>query len=197
MILDVDSICSKMEPELVNFIHNIILLIKIAVPIIIVIFGMLDFAKGVMASKEDEIKKGQHTFIQRLIAGVVVFLMISISQLVISIVDKDSDGEIWKCANAIMNGDNQYIKEEEREYNKIDDYCCTDAGGYLDDKNVCRDMNSQQYSACTTQKRHDEESELYEKRKYCCEKQAHGEYSKGTCSYPSRYSNAYTECLKK
>ena len=117
MILDVDSICSKMEPELVTFIHNIILLIKIAVPIIIVIFGMLDFAKGVMASKEDEIKKGQHTFIQRLIAGVIVFFMISISQLVISIVDKDSDGDIWRCANAIMNGEyKEKIKAPDEDY---------------------------------------------------------------------------------
>lgn len=116
MILDVSGICSKIDTELVTFIHNIITLIKIGVPIVLVIFGMIDFGKGVMAGKEDEIKKGQSTFIKRLIAGAIVFLMITVSQLVTSIIDRESDGEIWSCANEIMNGTlNNDLTEEEHE----------------------------------------------------------------------------------
>ena len=71
----IDNICANIEPEIVTLIHNIITLIKIGVPVVLVIFGMIDFARGVMAGKEDEVKKGQNNFIKRLIAGAVVFLM--------------------------------------------------------------------------------------------------------------------------
>ena len=106
MILEVTQICSKINTDLARFIHNIIVLIKIAVPVILVIFGMLDLGKSVIASKEDEIKKGQRTFIKRIIGGVVVFLMITIIQLTMSIIDKQNDKEFWKCANKIINGEN-------------------------------------------------------------------------------------------
>ena len=138
MILDITETCLKIEPEIATFIHNVITLIKIAVPIFLVIFGMLDFGKGVLASKEDEIKKGQHTFIKRLLAGAAVFFMITLSQFVIGIVDKKSDGEFWNCANKIMNG--KLTKEEiekyeqEKKQEKIleeETKCCNSVSGIM------------------------------------------------------------------
>ena len=132
MILDVNEICSNVGIELSTFIHNIIMVIKIGVPIVLVIFGMLDLGKGVIASKEDEIKKGQSTFIKRLIAGVIVFFMISVTQLVISLVDKESGGEFWTCANKIMNGkidEPLTEKEKEEERFRIIEQCCIAAEG--------------------------------------------------------------------
>ena len=40
-----------------NIVHIIITVIWIVVPILLVVFGLLDLAKAVMAQKEDEIKK--------------------------------------------------------------------------------------------------------------------------------------------
>ena len=101
--MDAAAICDKLDADLVNFIHNIIVLIKIAVPVILVIFGMLDLAKGVIAGKEDEIKKGQQVFIKRLIAGVIVFFIITIVQLVMGVISSEDDS-YWDCANKILNG---------------------------------------------------------------------------------------------
>ena len=141
MILDVSQVCSKLNSDLVTFIHNIVILIKIAVPIVLVLFGMLDLGKGVLASKEDEIKKGQSTFIKRLLAGVVVFFMISIVQLVISLVDKDSNGDFWTCANGILNGKVNYVEQQTNDEDKnatnekreeryvIIEQCCNEVGG--------------------------------------------------------------------
>ena len=127
MILDAREICSNVGVEISTFVHNIILVIKIAVPIVLIIFGMIDLGKGVVASKEDEIKKGQNTFIKRLVAGVVVFFMISITQLVISLIDKESGGEFWACANKIMNGkiEEPLTREEkdEERYRTIEQCC--------------------------------------------------------------------------
>lgn len=101
--MDASEICSLLDADLVNFIHNVITLLKIFVPVVLVIFGMLDFVKGVMSSKEDEIKKGQQVFIKRLLAGFLVFFVVSIVQLVMSVVSPDDDS-IWTCADQILNG---------------------------------------------------------------------------------------------
>lgn len=104
ILINATNMCEVIDKDLTNFIHNIIVLIKIGLPILLIVFGMLDFTKAMMAGKEDEMKKGQKLFVKRLIAGVVVFLMISITQFVISLAD-GSDSEVWQCALAIMNGE--------------------------------------------------------------------------------------------
>lgn len=87
-------------PYLVSY---AVLIIKIAIPIILIIFGMLDLGKAVMASKEDEIKKGQQTFIKRLVAAVLVFFVIQIVQIVVKFVSSN-DTSISNCFNCFING---------------------------------------------------------------------------------------------
>ena len=101
--LNASKICDMLDADLIHFIHNIIVIIKVAVPVILVILGMLDFAKGVTSGKEDEIKKGQGIFVKRLIAGACVFFVVTIVQLVMSVVSSD-DNSFWNCANQILNG---------------------------------------------------------------------------------------------
>ena len=101
--MDATQICDLLDADLVTFIHNIIVVIKVAVPVILIIFGMLDFAKGVMAGKEDEIKKGQQVFIKRIIAAVFVFLVVTIVQFVMGIISSD-DNSFLNCADQILNG---------------------------------------------------------------------------------------------
>lgn len=81
----------------------IIMLIKIAVPVLLIIFGMLDLGKAVVASKEDEIKKGQQMFIKRLITAVIVFFVIQVVQIIIRFVSS-SDPTIMNCFNCFING---------------------------------------------------------------------------------------------
>ena len=90
-----------------DIISTVILIIQVAVPILLIIFGMIDLGKAVVASKEDEIKKGQQTFIKRLIAAVIVFLVIFIVKIVISIVAKSTvEGEdnMWNCISCFTGG---------------------------------------------------------------------------------------------
>lgn len=58
---------------LFNVVSTIITGIKIVVPILLIIWGMLDFAKSVVAKKEEDIKKYQKAFVSRLISALVVF----------------------------------------------------------------------------------------------------------------------------
>lgn len=69
-----------------NIVSMVVLIIQIGIPIILVIFGMLDLGKAVMAQKEDEIKKGQQTFIKRLIAAAIVFFVIAVVKLLVNVI---------------------------------------------------------------------------------------------------------------
>ena len=99
---------AKIDVKIANTVHLIITLIKIAVPIILVIFGMIDLFKGITSQKEDEIKKNQQIFVKRLIAAAIIFFVIAIVQFLISLVssgDEDKQG-IADCVNCFLNGAN-------------------------------------------------------------------------------------------
>ncbi len=97
--------CPALPSQLSNIIATIVNLIKIAVPILLVIFGMLDLGKAVISQKEDEIKKGQQTFFKRLLAAALAFLVVAIAQFIIGIAAGGNDNEFWNCAATIMGVD--------------------------------------------------------------------------------------------
>lgn len=96
-----DLVMDSTIPRLLTLAINII---KIAVPILLIVFGMLDLGKAVMAQKEDEIKKGQQMFIKRLIAAVLVFLVTFIVTLVIKLVAPASENaNMWNCVDCLID----------------------------------------------------------------------------------------------
>jgi hypothetical protein len=90
-------------PSLTALLINII---KIVVPILLIIYGMLDLGKAVTQGKEEDIKKAQGLMFKRFIAGVMVFLVVSIVQLLVSLVttttgDKDN---VISCISCFTSG---------------------------------------------------------------------------------------------
>lgn len=61
--------------RLLSFFANILRWIKYILPVIVIVFGILDFMKAMGADKEDEMKKAQQRFIRRLIAAALVFIV--------------------------------------------------------------------------------------------------------------------------
>ena len=93
-----------------NVVHLIVVAIQVVVPILLIIWGMIDFAKAIVGQDEEKIKAGQKTFIKRLIAAVVVFLIVTIVQLAINLAasiggEGNDAGSAWKCAKCLINGD--------------------------------------------------------------------------------------------
>lgn len=103
--------CGTIEiPDTVaGLIRTAIFIIQVVVPILLILWGMLDFAKGIIGQDEDKIKAGQKKFIQRLIAAIIVFLIVTIVQLVITAVgnlqgEGNQANSAWQCAKSIING---------------------------------------------------------------------------------------------
>lgn len=86
-----------------NIVSLIISLIQFGIPVILIILGMMDLGKAVMAQKEDEIKKGQGTFVKRLIAAAIVFFVIFIVKMVIGLVAPTNSTNIINCIDCFTN----------------------------------------------------------------------------------------------
>lgn len=107
-ILDEGYVCNNLIPvDIANTIGAIYNVLLIAVPIIVVIFGAIDFVKAVVAGKEDEIKKNTSTFVKRLITGVIVFFVLALVKFVTNLIKTDSTEGVAACLNTIFgNGIN-------------------------------------------------------------------------------------------
>ena len=96
----------KNIPEMLpKIISTVYFALQIVVPILLVIFGMIDLIKAITAGKEDEIKKTQGVFIRRLITGALVFFIFAIVKLLIYLAadDQTSGNKIVKCANCFLS----------------------------------------------------------------------------------------------
>ena len=92
-----------------NVVHLVVVAIQVVVPILLIIWGMIDFAKAIIGQDEDKIKAGQKLFIKRLIAAVVVFLIVTIVQLAIRLAatvggEENNANSAWDCAQSLISG---------------------------------------------------------------------------------------------
>ena len=69
----------------------VLLVFKIVIPLLLIIFGMIDLGKAVIASKEDEIKKATGSLVRRAIAAVVIFLLPTIITFIMGIISDFSE----------------------------------------------------------------------------------------------------------
>ena len=92
-MLFLDS-CDTLMPLIRLLKNGLIPLIQLGIPIILILLGMLDLGKAVMASKEDEIKSAQKMLIKRAIYAVAIFFVVLIVQVVFGLLSSTGDSEI-------------------------------------------------------------------------------------------------------
>ena len=80
------------DQSLIDLLNDILKYPRIIVPILVIGLGLIDLGKAVMASKEDEMKKAQKTFIKRVIIGVAFFFIPALVNIL-----------MW-LANIVWNG---------------------------------------------------------------------------------------------
>lgn len=86
------DICADLAPFIRLVKNGIIPIIQIVIPIILIVLGMFDLGKAVVASKEDEIKAAQKLLIKRIIYAILIFMLVLIIKTVFSIVVSSNAG---------------------------------------------------------------------------------------------------------
>jgi len=82
----VEGFC-KQTADILKFIGWIVTLIKIAMPILIIVFGILDFGKAVTGGDQKVIKESVTKIGIRIVAGLVIFFIPSIVVWLFSLVN--------------------------------------------------------------------------------------------------------------
>lgn len=86
--LEMVGLCEMELGPVWDIVGFVIDAIWIGIPVIMVILGMLDLGKAVIASKEDEVKKAWKAFGRRLLYAVAVFAVVWVVTLVFDTVGK-------------------------------------------------------------------------------------------------------------
>lgn len=90
------------------FTSAVVNIIKILIPIILIIFGILDLAKAITGNDEKVMKEAQKKLISRVIYAVIVFFVVALVQFVFGVLGKangDNDGsKITSCVDCFING---------------------------------------------------------------------------------------------
>lgn len=97
--LQASDFCSGLS-QIIILLGNIIRLLQWIIPMGLILFGLLDLGKAVIAGKEDEMKKAQGTLIKRVVYAVAVFLVVTIVYFVMGMVGSTE----WKtCWNTYVD----------------------------------------------------------------------------------------------
>lgn len=74
--------------------------IKVIVPIILIIIGMIDMAKAVTEKSDDKIKAAQTSLVKKAIAAIIVFLVPTLVGLVMGLVSATNWKPCMDCVNS-------------------------------------------------------------------------------------------------
>ena len=93
--------------DVVTIIRKVVDVIKILIPIGLIVYGLLDLGKAVIASKEDEMKKAQGTLVKRCIYAAAVFLVVNLVVFITGFVGAKGWQNCWNAAGGNTTiGDN-------------------------------------------------------------------------------------------
>ena len=86
----VASFCEQ-TASIWRLIGNVIRIIQILIPVALVLWGLIDLGKAVLAGDEKERKEATSTLLKRFLYGVLVFFVVAIVKGVVNLAGKGSD----------------------------------------------------------------------------------------------------------
>lgn len=94
MINFMADFCGDLE-QVITLLKNVVKLFQWGIPMVLIIFGMIDLGKAVIAGKEDEMKKAQNTLIKRVIYAIAIFLVVTIVTFAMGLVGSTDWKDCW------------------------------------------------------------------------------------------------------
>lgn len=111
--LDFGKNCLRCEGDvffpsyLVKFCANLYQFIQLMTPVILIIMGMVDLLKAVIASEEKQMITAKSALIKKFVAGIMIYLIFAIVSFAFKAVPDllGSKGDVGKCISHFINGD--------------------------------------------------------------------------------------------
>lgn len=111
--IDLEHFCKGNVLTVFRAVGWIFFAMKIIVPLLLIMFGVIDFAKAVISSKDDEIKKSVKSLVIRSIAGIIVFFVPHAINIVVQVVggeDVYRGSEFGACTECMLDPNSNSCK---------------------------------------------------------------------------------------
>ncbi len=99
--------CQDNTLKVFKIVGYLIVVIKILIPLLLIVFGSIDFGKAVMANDEKEIKVATDMLVKRAIAGVIIFFIPTILKFAFSLVSNskslEKNSDLISCTNCLLD----------------------------------------------------------------------------------------------
>lgn len=105
-----DNLCNSFESGIgsaIRILGYLLEIIKVIVPIIVIVLGMVDFGKAFLSNDDKAITKAVGALTRRVIAGVVIFFTPTLILTIVELVDItdgiENNGRFNACTKCILN----------------------------------------------------------------------------------------------
>lgn len=103
LLMDVSNFCGD-TANIWRVLGYIVLVFKIVIPLLLIVFGMVDLGKAVVSSDEKAISKAVSTLIKRFVAAVVVFFVPTIVNALFNVLTITTGvGDYDKCVTCVTD----------------------------------------------------------------------------------------------
>lgn len=128
---------NRIPSQIPNIVSNIFNGIKIVIPIILIIMCMIDLAKSITKNDNFELKEVFSLIKSKLILCVIIFLVPSLVQFVVSFSGENS---VWNCVDCFLNG-TKNCKEDSHDNQDNNEVITMQVGEKIDLKEKNRDYD--------------------------------------------------------
>lgn len=101
---------------LAKFSRNAVSIIKLLIPVILIVLGIIDMLRAASANEDKAMKEATRRFARRIVAAVLVFFVISLTQFVIKTISnaarKSNNEGVEADTNNILSCISCFISEE-------------------------------------------------------------------------------------
>ena len=103
-ITSLSDICNQQATSNILYLVGVVVaVIRIAVPLILIVIGMVDLIKAMTSQDDKQIKSATTLLVKRVVIGVVVFLVPTIVGLLMNVVTAVSDDDYTACTRCVTN----------------------------------------------------------------------------------------------
>ena len=87
------------------FTNSVFTLVKVMIPIVLIVLGMIDFVRAVVSGNEDKMRESTKRFQRRIIGGLLVFFVLTLTQFLIKVADPDEKSDMLTCIKCFVVDD--------------------------------------------------------------------------------------------
>ena len=99
-----DGFCAH-TASIFQLLGTILIVFKIIIPILLIIFGMIDLGKAVIATDSKQVKESVNHFVKRCVVAVIIFFLPTIIGAIFGLVEnfKDAKADYEVCRLCVVN----------------------------------------------------------------------------------------------